>query len=154
MQTVPNRPPVITRRTGLGSMIRLTRPNSLDRLTSITSTTRKTRLTRLTRMGRMTSYPGRLDLKVWTGWVSFLARIIIAELIIQVRLGFLGYYSCYSAGWLYRLGRLRRLNFLRWMGSMASMTLHARLTRMVSLGRTDRLPRVEGWVWARDRSLK
>ena len=45
-------------------------------------------MARLDRLDRMTSYPGRLDLKVWTGWIAFLGRIIIAELIIPVRLGF------------------------------------------------------------------
>ena len=82
MQTSPNRPSSITRKTRLTSIIRLTRPTSLNRMTRITSTTRKTRLTRQTRLGRMTSYKGRIDLTVWTGWIPILVRIIIAELII------------------------------------------------------------------------
>ena len=71
------------------SIIRLTRPTSLNRLTSITSAIGKTRLTRLTRLGRMTSYPGRLYLKGRAGFLAFLGRIVIAELIIPARLVFL-----------------------------------------------------------------
>ena len=46
----------------------------------------------------MTSYPGRLDLKVWTGWVVFLGRIIIAELIMPVCLGFLAILLILASG--------------------------------------------------------
>ena len=89
MQTSPNRPSSITRKTRLTSIIRLTRPNCLNRLTSIASKTGKTRLTRPTSLGRMTSCPGRLCLKGREGFLVLLVIIVISELIIQVRLDFL-----------------------------------------------------------------
>ena len=72
----------------MGSIIGLNRLTSLQRLTGITSMDRNARLTRLARMSRMTSYAGRLGLKVRTGWVSCLGRIVIAELLTPLLLGF------------------------------------------------------------------
>ena len=46
----------------------------------------------------MTSYPGILDLKVRAGWIAFLGRIIIAELIIPVRLGFMAILLILASG--------------------------------------------------------
>ena len=91
-------PPSITRKTRLNSIIRLTRPTSLDRMASITSTNRETRLARLTSMVRMTSYPGILDLKVWTGRIAFLCGIVISELITPVLLGYLAILLILSSG--------------------------------------------------------
>ena len=52
----------------------------------------------MTSLGRMTSYPGILDLKVRAGWIAFLGRIIIAELIIPVRLGFMAILLILASG--------------------------------------------------------